>query len=309
LLSLLGPEKEREWNSVINNARTVALNKQANENYRVDALGLLALDKNTNDKSSLEQLITPEESEPVQEAALRTYNQVSSKDAGVCVIRKWKTLAPNVREVAIGVMLSSDENMNMLLDAVQKEQVQATAISWPRKVYLMNNDNIAIRSRARNLLATEKEDRSAVYKRYEPALVTNGDAKNGLVVFQRVCSACHVVGGQFGKAFGPDLASIRNRDAQFIMADILDPNRSIADKYEMWTITKKNGEKLNGIIAAETPTTITLSNIGASHMIISRGEIKTMESSETSAMPTGLEASVSIKEMRDLLAFLKGVHQ
>lgn len=308
LLSLFGPDKDAEWNSMMSNVRTVVMNKQADENYRVDALRLLALDKNTNNKSLLEQLITPEETESAQETALRTYNQISGKDAGACVIRNWKTLAPNVRDVAIEVMLSSVDNMNLLLDAVQKGEIQSTAISWPRKVYLMNNDDTVIRNRARKLLATETEDRSVVYKKYEPALTMKGDAKNGLVVFQRVCATCHTGGGQYGKAFGPDLASIRNRDAQFIMAGILNPNRSIADKFEMWTITKKNGEKLNGIIAAETPTTITLHNIGAQEIIISRSDIKTMESSETSAMPAGLEASVSIKEMADLLAFLKGVH-
>lgn len=91
------------------------------------------------------------------------------------------------------------------------------------------------------------------------------------------------------------------------MADILNPNRSIADKYEMWTVIKKNGEKLSGIIASETPAAITLHNIGAQE-IIARAEIKTLEVSETSAMPVGLEASISVKEMAAILAFLKNIH-
>jgi putative heme-binding domain-containing protein len=269
---------------------------------------VLALEKNNKDAHLLEQLITPTEPESIQQTALRTYNKVSGKDAGTFIIRNWKNLSPGVRDVAIEVMLSSPDNMNMLLDAVQKGSVQSTAISWPRKVHLMSNDNITIRDRARKLLANETEDRDAVYKKYEPALSMKGDAKNGLLVFQRVCSTCHMVGGQYGKAFGPDLVSIRNRNAQFIMADILNPNRSIADNYEMWTIVKKNGEKLNGIIAAETPGAITLHNIGAQEIIISRSDIKTMEASQISAMPVGLEASVSVKEMADLLAFLKNIH-
>ena len=308
LLSLLEPDKSAEWNNAVSNARTIALNKQADANYRNDALHILALDKDINNKNLLEQLVTPREPETIQQTALKTYNQISGKDASVYIIRNWKNLSPDVRNTAIEVMLASVDNMNLLLDAVQKGQVQSTAISWPRKVYLMSNDDVAIRNRARKLLANETEDRDKVYKKYEPALTIKADAKNGLVVFQRVCSTCHMVGGQYGKAFGPDLASIRNRDAQFIMADILNPNRSIADKYEMWTIIKKNGEKLNGIIAAETPGAITLRNIGAQEIIISRSDIKTMEASETSAMPVGLEASVSVKEMADLLAFLKNIH-
>jgi hypothetical protein len=89
-------------------------------------------------------------------------------------------------------MLSSPDNMNLLLDAVQKGEVQSTAISWPRKVHLMSNDKISVRDRARKLLANETEDRNAVYKQYEPALSMTGNSKNGLFVFQRVCSTCHI---------------------------------------------------------------------------------------------------------------------
>lgn len=76
----------------------------------------------------------------------------------------------------------------------------------------------------------------------------------------------------------------------------------------MWTVVKKNGEKLSGIIASETPAAITLHNIAAQEIIVSRSDIKTLEASETSAMPAGLEASLSIKEMADILAFLKNIH-
>ena len=76
----------------------------------------------------------------------------------------------------------------------------------------------------------------------------------------------------------------------------------------MWIIIKKNDEKLSGIIASETPVAITLHNIGAQEIIVSRSDIKTLEASETSAMPVGLEASLSMKEMADILAFLKNIH-
>ena len=73
-------------------------------------------------------------------------------------------------------------------------------------------------------------------------------------------------------------------------------------------IVKKNEEKLSGIIASVTPAAITLHNIGAQEIIVSRSDIKTLEASETSAMPVGLEASLSVKEMADILAFLKNIH-
>jgi putative heme-binding domain-containing protein len=307
LLLVMGIEKDQAWKSAIDQARSVAANPSADVNFRSDALRLLALEKDNNDEKLLKQIIRPEEPESVQQAALRTYNAISGKDACAFIIHNWKSLTHDVRDVCMDIFLSSVNNMNSLLDALQKNQIQSASISWPRMVELMNNDDLTIRKRAREILAGKTEDRDAVYKKYQAAL-SKGDANNGLTVFKHVCATCHQVSGEYGRAFGPDLASIRNRDAQSIMADILNPNRSIADKYEMWTVVKKNGEKLSGIIASETSAAIMLHNIGGQQTVIPRSDIKTMEASATSAMPVGLEKSVSTKEMSDLLAFLKNIH-
>jgi len=308
VLSLAAIQKNGDWNDAVKSARSTIINKQVDLNYRNDALRLIAIENNSNDTSLLEQLISPTEAETLQQTALHSLNELSENAAVNCIIRNWKNLTHDVREASIRILLSSEHNRNALLDALQQKKIQTTSISWPRMVRLMQDDNQALRNRARNLLANTIEDRDVVYKKYKLALSMNGNAENGLAVFQRVCTSCHQVGGQYGKSFGPDLASIRNREAQFIMADIIDPNRSIADKYEMWTVIKKNGEKLSGIIASETPATITLHDIGAQEIIVPRSEIKTLEVSETSAMPAGLETSLSIKEMADILAFLKNIH-
>ncbi len=198
--------------------------------------------------------------------------------------------------------------MKVLLTAVQDKTIQVAAISWPRRVQLMQADDAALRRLARQLLVTSADDRDAVYARYKPALAIKGDAAKGLIVFQKTCATCHQVGAQYGHAFGPDLGTIRNREPQFIMADILNPNRSIADHFENWTVIKKNGEKLSGLMSSETSAAITLHNAAGQETIVARGDIKSMEASDISAMPVGLEASVSVNEMADLLAFLKNIH-
>jgi len=44
--------------------------------------------------------------------------------------------------------------------------------------------------------------------------------------------------------------------------------------------------------------------LGGGQIVIGRNEIKTMETAETSAMPAGLESSITTAQMTDLLAFL-----
>ena len=154
----------------------------------------------------------------------------------------------------------------------------------------------------------ETGSRDAVIKKYQAALSLKGDTANGLRIFKAVCATCHNLEGKYGHAFGPDLGSIRNRDASSIMTDILNPNRSIAVKFDLWTVTKKNEEKVSGIMASQTPASIALNQIGGSQTSVARSAIKTMETSPLSAMPVGLENSISVQEMADLLALLKNSH-
>jgi putative membrane-bound dehydrogenase-like protein len=275
--------------------------------YREDALLLLSLDKKAVDTEMVEQLIRPTEPESLQKLAIQVYNSSDSLKASAYLISRWKTLTPQVRDKAMDAFMRSDGGMDLLLDAVKNGQVQPPTIGWPRMVELMNNENVEIRNRARVLLSGGLIDRDQVIERYQPALTMSGIMGKGEAVFKKNCAICHQVNGANGVAFGPDLASIRNREAQFIMADILHPNRSIADGYELWKVKRTNGEELTGIISSETSATLTIRFPNGEDVTIPRSELSSIEAMENSAMPVGLENSVSVEDMADLLAYLKRI--
>jgi len=58
-------------------------------------------------------------------------------------------------------------------------------------------------------------------------------------------------------------------------------------------------------VVAETPTAINLRNAGGIDKNISRTNIKSLKLVEMSAMPTGLEQSISVQKMADLLAYIR----
>ena len=286
-------------------AKDAAGNTRENEAYRNDAIRLLALDKKGDYDLLLEKIITSDEPVSLQKTALHTYNQLAPKAACDFIVHNWKNLSHDLRDVAMDVFLSSNNNSNVLLDAVKSGTIQSTSISWPVKEQLANSDDANVRNRSRQLIVSEIESREEVYKKYLPALDMKGDTAKGLIVFRTVCGFATSTRASYGKTFGPDLGSIRNREKASIMTDILNPNRSIAVKYDLWIVTKKNGEKLSGIMSSETSATITLNQLGGQHITIPRADIKMMETAEASAMPVGLEASVSKEQMANLLAFLR----
>jgi putative heme-binding domain-containing protein len=91
------------------------------------------------------------------------------------------------------------------------------------------------------------------------------------------------------------------------MTDILDPNLSIADGYDLWEVKLHSGNSLQGIVAAETPTSITLRTSGGQENTIARQDIAALQALRLSAMPAGLEKQISPQEMADLLAFIRQV--
>jgi putative heme-binding domain-containing protein len=288
-------------------AAGIALDTSLHGAFRTDALRVLVTDSSEYTFRVLEQMIQPANPQSVQLQAVKTYNRLDPLRAGKFYISVWSGLSPDMREQAIETYYASPAAEHILLDAVEQKKVMASHINWQRSVWLMNEDDPRVRRRARQLLASAAEtDRDAIIKKYTPALSQKGDFEKGHELFKANCSSCHQMNGADGVAFGPDLASIRNRDPRFIMADILNPNRSIADKYELWSIAMHNGERISGIISSETSTSLTLTQAGGQKITLSRSDIRTMESSATSAMPAGFENTLTVEDMKNLLAFLKG---
>ena len=121
-------------------------------------------------------------------------------------------------------------------------------------------------------------------------------------MFEAECSSCHQLGGANGYPLGPDLASIRNRTKASILHDILIPNAAIADGYDVWTVTTDEAATYSGIIAKESPSSITLRFLEVEDQVISREAIASLSSAPTSLMTTGLEQQIDRQAMADLLS-------
>jgi putative heme-binding domain-containing protein len=108
-----------------------------------------------------------------------------------------------------------------------------------------------------------------------------------------------------GTAFGPDLGTVRHWSGQALLAKILNPSRSIADGYELWLVQLRSGGTVAGVIAAETPATVTLRSAGQADVTIPRSDIESITASNLSVMPSGFERQIGEQQLADLIAFLR----
>lgn len=294
-------------NHVLQEAFEIASNTQESAALRADAIELLALGEINKYTDELKKFINPEEPVLVQHAAIRTLGQIKGEEVSKFLLSRWNTLTPELRNLVVDVLMKDNSRKNLLLNGVEQGIVEPSTIGWRRTVSLMNDWDDEIRSYARKLLEEKPGVREEIVKKYETALNLKGVSENGREIFKNSCSLCHQLGGKHGNFFGPDLATIRNRRPEAIMEDILIPNRSIADGYELWELQEKSGKISSGILAHETSQAVTLRNIGGTEIIISRDNIQSLEASKVSAMPPGLENQINEQEMADLIAFIKGL--
>jgi putative membrane-bound dehydrogenase-like protein len=288
--------------------RALKLAKDANHppGKRADALRFLTLSDPAAHTAVLTALVRPTEPLPVQLAALQAISAIPGQPAGKLILEKWSVLTPEVREAALSALITHKDRVRLLLEALEDGQVNPSSLGWPRTVRLMNYHDDTIRNRARALLAGKEDNRKEVIQQYEPALALTGDLARGKLVYQQACAVCHSFGGKLGVAYGPDLAPLGNRQPANIMADILDPNKSIADGYDLWAIELNDGSHVQGIIATESPTALTLRMAGGQETVIPRQNIATLQTLPVSAMPAGLESQINQQQMADLLAFIRG---
>jgi len=279
----------------------------AEEHLRIRAIEFVAMASPEAASERLPALLESTAPVDVQRVALRTLGQQGGTEITSWLIGRWGSLSPALREETIGILFAGEARITQLIEALEQGVIDPSAVEWGRQVGLMAQGNDELRRRARQIFTshTDDADKKATFDSYAQVLDNSGDRERGQAVFQRNCAACHQIDGKYGTAYGPDLATIRNRTPEAIMKDVLAPNLSIADGYDLWEIRMTDGEIRRGIIGSETPTSITLRVYNREDEMISRQEIASMKSMAMSLMPSGLEYQITAEEMNDLLTFIK----
>ncbi len=144
---------------------------------------------------------------------------------------------------------------------------------------------------------------------WRTALSEGGDPAAGERVFFHAngarCYTCHRIDGRGGK-IGPDLSTIGkalNRDR--IIESILTPSKEIAPMFVTWSITTRDGKTRTGVVVDEGPnSTITIADAQGNLEVIKRAEVEERAALPTSLMPDNLHEQMTVREFRDVIAYL-----
>ena len=90
-----------------------------------------------------------------------------------------------------------------------------------------------------------------------------------------------------------------------LLTSILDPSAALAPEFANYLVETSNGRLLNGIISAETASSVTLSRANGETDSVPRSRILELRTEGRSLMPDGLEQGLDTGGLADLLAYLR----
>jgi putative heme-binding domain-containing protein len=284
-------------------ARTTVADGLTDTSRREQAVELLGLGSLRDSREPLIGLLDPKQPASLQLAAIRALSSFNDADVPGILLASWRMYSPAVRSEVVQALLSRPQRVGAVLDAIEKRQLTPADVPWSRRSQLLRHQDPKVRDRATALLGAAVGPRKEAVAGYRKALDLSGDQARGRVVFGRSCSNCHRLGGE-GHEVGPDLEAVRHQAPEQILTSILDPNREVSPNYLEYMVTTRDGRTTSGVIVAETVTGVTLRRAGGAEETVLRRDIEEMAGTNRSLMPEGLEQSVSVQEMADLLAFL-----
>lgn len=294
--------------ALVGEAQRIMAEEEAGVAERLEAAALLARTPSAREKGigyladRISSATPPAEFQQAIEALGRSGGQQVPR----ILLDAWSALSPGARNRVAGVLLSRGDWTAAFLEAMEKKQVRPGEIDPAVKTRLQKHPNRATRTRAGAVLASSGAGRRAdVVAAYGASLEKTGDVSRGEVVFQKACIACHKRGSSGTSEIGPDLATVMDHPPEKLLANILDPNLDIQPGYHAYHCELRNGEQLFGLIAGESASGITLKQLDGTNRNLLRNEIVSLKSADVSLMPEGLEASITVEEMADLIAFLK----
>ncbi len=120
------------------------------------------------------------------------------------------------------------------------------------------------------------------------------------------CSACHRHSGRGGN-IGPDLTNLAaSNSRERVITSILDPSREVAPHYETWILVTDDGKTHVGqrLPKGGDDGVEPYADTAGKEFELESEAITHREPSKSSIMPAGLEKSLTVEDLRNLLTFL-----
>ncbi len=286
---------------------TTATSSEISEANRLAAIRFLTYAPFSISGPAFKNLLAPQQSIAIQAAVVKALGARNETEATPLLVSAWEQSGPSLRRELLESLCSRPDRVAALLDAIQAKRVLPAHLDSARQDFLRKHTDAKLRQRATELVGqSTNTDRKKIVDSYGDALKLNGDTAKGKMLFQKNCAVCHRL-ENFGHEVGANLlAALRTKSKEALLIDILDPSREVDSRFVNYRVTTLNGRSFTGILAVETPASVTLRRAENAEDTILRSQIETIEASTKSLMPEEFEKQLGKQDVADVIAYLLG---
>jgi putative membrane-bound dehydrogenase-like protein len=230
------------------------------------------------------------------------------------LLKAYPTLADAEKEDAVQTLASRPAWALDLLDAVESGSVPRKDVSAfvARQMQGLKDKRVGERlGKVWGQLQPASKQRAALTAKYKAILtddaIKTADLAKGRLAFVKNCAACHKLYDDGGDV-GPALTGSQRSNLDYILENVLDPSAVVPREYQVNVIELRNGRVINGIIKVETDQALTVRTTNET-IVVPKGEIESRTVSKLSMMPEGIFDKLTDREVRDLVAYLRGREQ
>ncbi len=293
---------------VLDRARTRAVNGDLPIEARAEEIAVLGLGTYARVGETLFQLMELQSPPELQVAAARALARLDDESGGGEALRRWRRYGAEVKGVVLDMLLRNLAFHELLVGELEAGDLSVGELNLDleQRRRLLRRSTDDIEARAAALFGDhEFSNRQAVVDQWLPEVVgRRGNAERGGEHFRTLCAQCHLFRG-VGYPAGPDLGMAFAKGEEDLLTSILDPSAATAPEYANYLVETVDGELLNGIITAETASTVTLARANGETDTVLRSRIRDIRTDGRSLMPDGLEQGLDAEGLADLLAYLR----
>jgi putative membrane-bound dehydrogenase-like protein len=289
-------------------ALAAAIDTKRRGQERIDAVHDLAEARPPEALRPLEQLLAHDANLELRCEACRALAGYEDPEIARAVVAGWAAYPPAVRAEAVNLLAGRRAWARELLAAVERKEVPRTDLNNNTILRMRALRDAELNARIQAAWGRVREQTPAeinqLIERMRAVLGSGrGSSAHGRLVFENQCAKCHRFEGR-GHEVGPNLDGAA-RDIEYLLVNILDPNRVVGQPYYTRFVTLKDGRIETGLVAAEDARSITLKGENDALKVFEKKNVEEIIVQDKSLMPEGLQSNMSPADFRDLISYLE----
>ena len=293
--------------AAIKRAVAVAANTGLPTGQRTEAVRQLGTLKAKETVPLLLNVLRKDAEVSVRSEAARSLAAFDTPNLAAEILSTWKDYPKPVQGDVVNTLAVRKEWAKALLTAMAEKKVDRAAVTDNTIIRIQafkdKELNALIEKAWGHTRPTPAELNALIDKTRESLAAGPGSFARGRVVFENNCGKCHKFDGK-GADVGPALDGAA-RDIEYILVNVIDPNRVIGAPYFLRVARLADGTVQQGVLAEEDEKSITLKVENGALKKIPKADLDgPVQVVEKSLMPEGLGYNMTPQDFRDLVRYL-----